>query len=474
MHRPPASPPAALFRTPVVSRRRAVLPWLLGAVAASAALLGLTPIVLVGGAAVLATALAVAGEGMLFLLLLVVVSGFGFGWAEGELASLGGAQINLGGLRWGLIVVGCGALLLRGMPQDVPRLLRPYGVLVAVLVLGMLWAPAPLEALRLVLQFLAPLLIGLVAWQYVQTMEDVTRLAGAYWIALGVGLVAMGLLMVGAPLLGLRVPEGADLFTHRGFAMWLLPCYALALAGWRVRGGGWLVVAAALFALGVATLARATVLAMLVVSLIAVFARPARLRPLPLLLLVVGGFGALQYEPLKARLFANPRVGFDTRLVAITQTGSGPQLSVAGFNLTGRGLVWYSLFQRAKQRPLAGHGTAASTDLLHRQFGGAIRQPHNEYLRLFHDNGLLGLAPFLAFAIVAVAAMRRCWRTASGTTARHLGLAALLALSAYLVVSGFDNGALYVTFFTQNIFLLLILALRSHQLDSTGAAGRET
>lgn len=457
--------PVAALREPGRSPLRASLPWIAAAaLAAAAGTLGLAPLVLIGGIMAFATALALGGEALLFLALLVTVSGLGFNWGEGSVVGLGGHTINLGGVRWGLIVLGCGALLFRhGLPA-IPRPLRPYAGFVLVAAAAVLWAPNRFEGIKNLLQFVAPLLIALVAYRCVRVRRQVAQLTSLYWVSLVIGVVAMFAVVVGTPLLGEELPFGHGL-AHRGFAMWLLPCYALALAAWRVRGSVHLWAVAGLFLLGVITLSRTTVGAMLLLGLVAMLVKPARLRPVPLLLLVLAGAAALQYGPLRERFFADPRVGFGKELVSITGSGEQMQLTILGLNTSGRGLVWVRTFLHGAERPVLGHGTGSASDFLDRELAGVLVHPHNDYIRVFHDQGLVGLGLVLAFGAATLLALRRLWRSDASPGARELALAALLAMVGYLAVAFFDNSMLYVTNFTQNIFLLLALALRAAELE---------
>lgn len=444
-------------------RWRAALPWVLtAAAAAAAAVWGLASAVLIGTILVFTTGLALAGNSLLFLAVLVAASGVGFGWGE---SPIGLGSINLSGVRWGVMLLGCGVLLFRS-ERRLPALLVPYFAFLVVAVAGMAWTPARFEGLKNVLQLTAPALIALVGMQAVRSRADLAPLRHAYWIGLVLGVVAMFGLAFGAPLAGITPPAGSGLY-HRGFTMWLLPAYALALAAWRVRGGAWLLMAGVIFLTALVTLARTSIGAMLLMGGVALLVRPARLRPVPLLLLVIATAGALQYGPLRARLFADPRAGFGDQLVSITGEGEDARVSVAGLNMTGRGLFWYRTFDHARERPILGHGSGAAIHYLRDELGlTAAHHPHNDYLRVLHDQGIVGLSLVLAFGASVLVAMRRRWHRGRSPEARELALAALLSMVAYLAVAVFDNSLIYVTFFTANIFLLVAMALRADELDA--------
>src|SRR5690606_35083896 len=59
------------------------------------------------------------------------------------------------------------------------------------------------------------------------------------------------------------------------------------------------------------------------------------------------------------------------------------------FNTSGRANIWRAVWQSALSSPVIGKGFGSSAALLKKRFG--IEHPHNEYLRVFHDLGVLGL-----------------------------------------------------------------------------------
>ncbi|HEY0375240.1 MAG TPA: hypothetical protein VGC94_10620, partial [Amnibacterium sp.] len=71
-----------------------------------------------------------------------------------------------------------------------------------------------------------------------------------------------------------------------------------------------------------------------------------------------------------------------------------------------------------------------------------IGHPHNDYLRLWHDFGLLGVGLFaLGLLILIVGAVRRALRTEPGSSAVHWSAA--LGLSAVAAAAATDNVFIY-------------------------------
>jgi O-antigen ligase len=443
----------------------AAIAW--GALAAAAALIaaaGQGPLALVLFPVGLTAAAGLLGYPRLFLWLLVATSGVGFAWVDGlAMPVVGGHAVNLTGFHWGVLTMVAATLAVRTPWAPLPRLLVPYLLFTCVAAAGLLWAPSRFEALKNLIQYLAPLLIGWVAYRATRSREDVDRLRTAFWI----GLVAAGAVAVGAAISQPELRGGGlgGALGARPFAIFLLPLLALALAGWREWGGAHIALACLIFGLALLTLSRTVAAVMLVLTLIASGGGWSR-KVLGLLLVAFLGGVALQFEPLRERIFIDPRVGFTRGGIEIVGRGSEASLSLAGVDLSGRGILWVQTWLHARQAPVLGHGTGSSTHFLETTLRVGSSHPHNDYLRVFHDLGLVGLAAVLLAAVAVARGLRRLRARAATPETRYLASAALLAWLAYLLVALTDNGMVYVTFFTQNVFILIALALRAVELES--------
>jgi O-antigen ligase len=118
--------------------------------------------------------------------------------------------------------------------------------------------------------------------------------------------------------------------------------------------------------------------------------------------------------------------------------GGDAGVSVDGvhLNTSGRTALWSYTWESAMQHKWWGAGTGNAQVIVMRRFGQD--HPHNDYLRMFNDLGVVGLAIFLlAFAVIGV----RIWR--------HLGhgepvhVAAFLALVGVAVCALTDNLIVY-------------------------------
>lgn len=480
------APATALPRLPSFAERtRAALLWSAAAgVAGAMAALGLGPLLLLVLPLLAGALLGLLGNPVLFLWILVATSGVGFSWLDRAALSLGGRTINVSGLHWGSIAIFCAAILVRerlwptapprkedaagGSAATLPRPFALYVPLVALAWLGMLWAPDRFEALKQAIQFAAPLLIGVLALVVIHERRQIEAMRRGFWMALALACA----LAVGSTLTGLYrgIPGLSGALVSRSFAIFLLPLMALALAGWRYRSRALLLVAALLVTLTLLTLSRMALLTMVVLLWAAVGRSTGRARAVAAVVGLAALLLAFQYEPFRARIFADPEVGFTGFEVQISGRGSEATLSLGGVDLTGRGLLWLQTGRSALLAPLTGHGTGSATHYLASVLRLPSDHPHNDYLRLLHDLGIAGFILGAVFVLGSLRWLRRLQAEADGPLARELALAAFLACSAYALMALTDNVMIYVSFFTQNVFLLVALAVRARELETAERA----
>jgi O-antigen ligase len=438
--------------------------WTGAAVAAGvAAAAGMAPFLALALLLLVACAVGVLHSPFVFLWILTALTGIGFGFGHSEALEIGGYTIRINGLRWALIISTCVLILLRGRRVHLPPILRPWLLLVLLAAVGVFWSPVPVEGVKQLLLYAAPLLVALVALYAVTREQDIHALRSALFLAMGLGaIVGIVPFLAGGALGGTLDAGGRPL--ERTFGTFLLPILALSLARLRQRPDvTHAAIAVAVFSLGVLTLSRTTVATMMLLGLVLVVLGPLRLKLSVGALLVIFTTVALSWEPLSERIFTDSRRGF-TPTIEIMGTGSSAQIIAGGIDTSGRGFVWLQTAFSAARTPWRGQGTGSATDFVTRITAAEAVFPHNEYLRSFHDWGVPGLLVVIAAFVVPIVAFARLRRRATRELTRELALAAALTWIAFAAVSVFDNTLLYFTFFTQNIFLVSALALRAEQV----------
>ena len=120
-------------------------------------------------------------------------------------------------------------------------------------------------------------------------------------------------------------------------------------------------------------------------------------------------------------------------------------IEIAGIavNASGRSRIWAEVADSAMKAPIVGQGVGSSIDAASRIAG--IGHPHNDYLRVWHDHGFIGLGLFgLAFVAmfgVMLRNLQRSERRRDPIAPTHL--AGLLALTGLLIACTTDNAIIY-------------------------------
>lgn len=167
-----------------------------------------------------------------------------------------------------------------------------------------------------------------------------------------------------------------------------------------------------------------------------------RRRLLFLTLLIVAAVFALQSDRIQQRMFHSGG-------------GSWQDMSLANpdFATSGRVPMWETLWVRVGESPWIGHGVNASRSRLG-WAGFDLYLPHNDWLRVLHDFGIIGVGT-LAFGMAAtgLALVRRASREAPST--RVLAYCAAGGFLPLALIMLTDNPLLYVQFYGNLHFLLV-------------------
>lgn len=180
-------------------------------------------------------------------------------------------------------------------------------------------------------------------------------------------------------------------------------------------------------------------------------------------LLTLVGLGVFQMEFVQEKMFISGRgaveQAFSSGLAMLTG-----QESVLDDDLRTNARRGMTLMLKAnvEESYWFGRGANAVEEITRRYFGG-LTHPHNDWLRLQHDYGTLGMA---IFALAMVMQMLSAWRVArklDGESARFMfaGASAFIPMSMFMLT---DNVIMYVAWFGNLHFAMLGIgyaALRS-------------
>lgn len=220
---------------------------------------------------------------------------------------------------------------------------------------------------------------------------------------------------------------GTVIYVTRGFALTALVLLAAAISIPSRRL--WVKLAPFVIAFAIVISLSRTASAISILMLIGLAIRQQRGRRLPLVmggLLIMGTVGYLlitAYPPFRDRF-----LGGDNAV----------EFGGLSLNTSGRSNIWDALSQSASSAPWFGHGPGSSVELVTKLYA-PITQPHNEYLRILHDLGIVGMILFAIGMLALLCAIVR--RAVTEDASVHW--AALLATVAVLLAATTDNVFVY-------------------------------
>lgn len=148
--------------------------------------------------------------------------------------------------------------------------------------------------------------------------------------------------------------------------------------------------------------------------------------------------------PLAVTLFATAGAGiiwavttFDPFRDRFLGGDAGLEIGGLSINTSGRANLWGATIDSAMSSPWFGRGAGSAAETTKELFG--IGHPHNEYLRIFHDFGWVGLS---AFSVGMLMLVYRVWVRARQTD-HQIHWAALIGLIGILAASATDNVLTY-------------------------------
>jgi O-antigen ligase len=220
---------------------------------------------------------------------------------------------------------------------------------------------------------------------------------------------------------------GVDLYGPRPFALVALVFLAILIPNTTRHGLARLAPYMVLFAVTVSLSRMAIAIAVGFMPLIVLrgHGRGRAARGIALLLAAVASlwFLVTSYAPLRDRFLTGDN--------AITVEG-------LQLNTSGRNTIWQITIDSANTSPIFGHGPGSSVELMISHFSN-ISQPHNDYLRIYHDLGLVGLALF----IVGYGLLLRATLTRAHRTGHPEHWTAAIALAGIAAAASTDNVLVY-------------------------------
>jgi O-antigen ligase len=159
---------------------------------------------------------------------------------------------------------------------------------------------------------------------------------------------------------------------------------------------------------------------------------------------LISGFG-----PLHSRFFTG-----DMHSLSSVTTVSGspgapdqgkarmPEVELPAVNLQGRGSMWSTVWDSARAHLWTGQGPGSASRAIQAKYPRLIH-PHNDFLRLLHDTGIIGLVLWLSAALLLLLRLFRNFLSSSEprtASAAWAGMCAFLGIGATMVT---DNPIVY-------------------------------
>lgn len=123
-------------------------------------------------------------------------------------------------------------------------------------------------------------------------------------------------------------------------------------------------------------------------------------------------------------------------------TGGDNALQVGEMNIStaGRAYWWKKSFESALAKPILGHGTDGSKEMLS---SARWSHPHNDYLRIFHHLGVLGLIFWFSFVFLLFKTFKKAIKATNNDNERCVYIWSLLSLLFMSMVMLTDNTITY-------------------------------
>lgn len=382
--------------------------------------------------------LSMPGLGTLFVLCVPIFAGICA--VRGESLAIGGFQYS--GFLWsGVLLTGLVLLVIEmgTRPQHYATFpVTPWLAWLALVAVSFCWMEDPaVPQIREAVQLGMPVLMGVIASVFVRSRARLTQLIHAFYYAMPI------LWIVTAMWAGLSLEQEIrdDVYVEVrwvGFAA-VVPAALFITETKRHLARGWIGWAICL-GVTVATGSRMASLATLLLPIV----NPVTRNPLRKLAVlgVIGliGVGLLSTPIFQERFFKG-------------ETGGVDKISQGEFDSAGRFDVWPLILDEALERPWLGHGVGTVQRIVPLLWT-EVYHPHNDYLRLGYELGIVGICVFLSALFWQIWNLGQMVRRTDGVVQQAFA-AAWLGLVVFLPIAFTGNPITYILPYMNPLFALM-------------------
>ena len=376
----------------------------------------------------------------------------------------GGVGVQLSYLGWMVPLLVCGVVVLRHT-RLVSFPLWLWAPWVLWVVAYLLFAEAD-NALQRGVMLLTPLVVGagFSTLRVDAPLIDKFRLwlQRFFWIFVAAAGVSTGLLVSGQ--LSATSGFAAGAITASLLAAW----YAARFAGGDVRA---LIYWAVLAAVPVLANTRTGMVAVALTLPLTLAPLSMTKRLIAVAVLVVAGMGVFQMERIQNKMFYSGQGTVSDAVTGMLDLLKGEEPVSQDFATSGRRYVYQALIDGLDEAYWLGHG-ANTTEAISLAFS-EVAHPHNDWLRLRYEYGLLGMLLFVLTMLGQVGHAQKRLRRMPPEAAIFLwvGAGAFLPMALFMFS---DNVILYAAWFGNLQFAMLGLGYAALRPERRGSNLRAT
>lgn len=144
-----------------------------------------------------------------------------------------------------------------------------------------------------------------------------------------------------------------------------------------------------------------------------------------------------------------------------------PSMGLRGVNTAGRNVIWPTVFSSALHEPMIGRGIGTARVVTAQLFvdkNVSEYHPHNEYLQVFHDAGLLGLLLVCYAWITLFIRQWKLWERAELKEVQKWGMASTLSV-AMVLISALTDNTWHYSIVIAPTFVLVTIATLMQRMD---------